>query len=80
MIDSKVKFCWLNNVFLSPVAINNTTVRIDAYRIENGSLVTLRKGSKTFKQKTSKERKELYDKIYEAYEYYYNKLNKDEKR
>ena len=81
MIDSKeVRWCWLNGIFISPTAISNIKVRIDAYRVEDGRLVTLRQGSQIFNQKTEKDKKELYDKVYEVYEFYYNKLNKDEIR
>lgn len=75
MIDDKVKQCWISNIFITPTAVNNAhDVRIDVYNIENGMLKIIRKGDKIFKQKTDKDRKVLYDTIYKAYEYYYNKL------
>lgn len=74
VIDDKVKKCWINNIFVSPKAITNDKVRIDIYSIENGRLITIRKGNKTFPQKTDKDKKLIYDTVYKAYEYYYNKL------
>jgi len=49
-------------------------VRIDVYNIENGKLITRRKGTTIFKQKTKKEKEKIYETILEAYKYYYNKL------
>lgn len=75
MIDDKVKKCWLNGVFISPTAVNTAQdVRLDVYNIEDGRLVVIRKGEKIFKQKTAKDKDLIYDTIYEAYKYYYNKL------
>lgn len=81
MIDSKeVRWCWKNKIFISPVAINNNSLYVEVYRIEMGNKITLKKGNKTYKQKTDKDKKELYKAVYEGYKHYYNKLNKDENR
>lgn len=81
MINSKeVRWCWRSQIFISPVPINNNSVYIEVYRIESGNKITLKKGVKKYKQKTDKDKKELYKAVYEGYKYYYNKLNKDESR
>ena len=81
MINSKeVIWCWRSQIFISPVPINNNSVYIEVYRIESGNKITLKKGVKKYKQKTDKDKKELYKAVYEGYKYYYNKLNKDESR
>jgi len=81
MINSKeVRWCWISQIFISPVPINNNSVYIEVYRIESGNKITLKKGVKKYKQKTDKDKRELYKAVYEGYKYYYNKLNKDESR
>ena len=81
MINSKeVIWCWRSQIFISPVPINNNSVYIEVYRIESGNKITLKKGVKKYKQKTDKDKRELYKAVYEGYKYYYNKLNKDESR
>lgn len=75
MIESKeVRECWINKIFVAPVPISNDVVRIDVYSIENGKLVTIRKGKRMFNQKTKKDKDLIYENVLSAYKYYYNKL------
>ena len=68
-------------MYIAPRAVHDTgqQVRIDVYSFdENGKIVTLRKGKKLFSQKTEKDKQILYSHVYDAWLYYYNKLNKNE--
>ena len=80
---NKMKYCWDNNIYITPEPLkgDGLPARIDVWGYsENGMVEIKRKGNTIFSQRNQKEKELMYNNIVDAYEYYYDKLTKNEKR
>lgn len=82
---SKIAYCWSNNIYITPEPIKtrdeSQMARIDVFGFTNDGMISIkRKGRTLFNQRVTKEKELMYNNIMDAYEYYYDKLIKDEKR
>lgn len=73
-----VNACFKERILISPTPLNNQECRIDVYSYDdNGNFTLIRKGNKVFKQVTQKDKDLLYNSVYDAYKYYYNKIKQE---
>ena len=77
LTDKAIRWCWKNNYFVGIFPKDSVWSKIEVYRQEDEGIRTLQVGKESFKQKTDKEKKILYDKVFEVYQLIYKKYNNE---